>query len=171
MSLPAQSHPSSQFRAAQARSTHVPRARLEHLVRVIEDHADRTDLLDLAPRLEEGATDRAFHLVEESEEHQLWLITWPAGASTGWHDHGSAAGAFTVLEGRLVEQNWGGGLQLAQVSSNTIRVHGAGHVHDVQNRSGETVVSLHAYGARLDAMNHYEFLGDRIRLISAESGR
>ncbi|MDO7868768.1 cysteine dioxygenase [Nocardioides jiangxiensis] len=164
---------SQQFRAAQARTAQgrPTRARLDHLVRVIEDNADRADLLELVPVLEPGATERAFVLVEETDEHQLWLITWPAGASTGWHDHGSAAGAFTVLEGRLVEQNWSGGLKLAQVTSNSIRVHGAGHVHDVQNRSGEQVVSLHAYGARLDAMNHYEFLGDRIRLISAETGR
>lgn len=147
------------------------RARLEHLVRLIEDHADRKDLDRILPAPAPDATERSFHLLDESDEHQLWLIQWPAGASTGWHDHGTAASAFTVLRGRLVEQNWGGGLKLASVTPRTIRVHGAGHVHDVQNRSGETVLSLHAYGARLDAMNHYEFLGDRIRLISAESGR
>lgn len=147
------------------------RARLEHLVRLIEDHADRKDLLHLLPAPGPDDTERSFHLVEESDDHQLWLIQWPAGAGTGWHDHGTAAGAFTVLRGRLVEQNWGGGLKLASVTPSTIRVHGAGHVHDVQNRSDEPVLSLHAYGARLDAMNHYEFLGDRIRLISAESGR
>ncbi len=165
--------PSSQFRAAQARTGQVAsgRTRLEVLVRVIEDHADRTDLVDLLPAPPTGSTERTFHLVEESDDHQLWVIAWPPGARTGWHDHGTAAGAFTVLRGKLVEHNWGGGLRLADVTSSTIRIHGAGHVHDVQNRSDEVVYSLHAYGDRLDAMNHYEFLGDRIRLISAEPGR
>jgi predicted metal-dependent enzyme (double-stranded beta helix superfamily) len=173
MSLSRPSTPSDQFRAARTRTAQgrPTRVHLEQLVRQIEVHADRDDLLDLLPPPNDDATERTFHLVEESEEHQLWPIQWPAGASTGWHDHGTAAGAFTVLRGRLVEQNWAGGLKLASVTSNTIRVHGAGHVHDVQNRSGETVLSLHAYGARLDAMNHYEFLGDRIRLVAAEPGR
>lgn len=167
------STPSPQFRAAQARSGQVPsaRPRLEPLVRLIEDHADRTDLIQAVPVPPAGSTDRVFHLVDESAEHQLWVIAWPPGASTGWHDHGTAAGAFTVLRGKLVEHNWGGGLRLADVTTNTIRVHGAGHVHDVQNRTDEVVYSLHAYGDRLDAMHHYEFLGDRIRLISAEPGR
>lgn len=165
--------PSAQLDTTHARTSEgrPTRTRLDHLVRVLESHADIPDLLELAPRLEDGATERAFYLLEETDEHQAWLITWPAGASTGWHDHGTAAGAFTVLDGRLVEQNWGGGLQLAHVTSSTIRVHGAGHVHDVLNRSGEPAVSLHVYGDRLDAMNHYEFLGDRIRLKSAEPGR
>ena len=171
MTFPAQST-SAQF-AARARASHgrPARTRLDHLVRVLEEHADLPELLAFAPELEEGATERAFHLLEETDEHQAWLISWPAGASTGWHDHGTAAGAFTVLRGRLVEQNWSGGLKLAPVTSSTIRVHGAGHVHDVQNRSGEPAVSLHVYGGRLDAMNHYEFLGDRVRLVSAEPGR
>lgn len=152
------------------RSTAV-RPRLDHLVRVIEDHAGRDDLVGLAPEPPAGTTERTFHLVEETDQHQLWVIAWPPGARTGWHDHGSAAGAFTVLRGRLVEHNWSGGLRLADVTDSTIRIHGAGHIHDVQNRSDEIVHSLHAYGARLDAMNHYEFLGDRIRLRSAERGR
>lgn len=164
---------SSQFDAARARTAQgrPTRARLDHLVRVLEEHAELPELLAFAPELADGATERAFHLLEETDEHQAWLISWPAGASTGWHDHGTASGAFTVLRGRLVEQNWGGGLKLAQVTSSTIRVHGAGHVHDVQNRDDEVAVSLHVYGGRLDAMNHYEFLGDRIRLVGAESGR
>lgn len=165
--------PSTQFDTARARTAQArpTRARLDQLVRVLEDHADLPDLLDLAPSLEAGATERAFHLLEETDEHQAWLISWPAGARTGWHDHGSAAGAFTVLRGQLVEQNWSGGLKLAQVTSSSIRIHGAGHVHDVQNRSGEPAVSLHVYAGRLDAMNHYEFLGDRIQLTGAEPGR
>ncbi len=172
MTFPAQST-SAQFDGARARTSsgRPTRTRLDHLVRVLEEHADLPELLAFAPELDDGATERAFHLLEETDEHQAWLIAWPAGASTGWHDHGTAAGAFTVLRGRLVEQNWSGGLKLAQVTSSTIRVHGAGHVHDVQNRSGEVAVSLHVYGGRLDAMNHYEFLGDRVRLVSAEPGR
>jgi len=172
MTFPTQS-PSAQFDTARTRTAYgrPTRARLDHLVRVLEEHAEIPELLAFAPELEEGATARAFHLLEETDQHQAWLISWPAGASTGWHDHGTAAGAFTVLRGRLGEQNWGGGLQLAQVTSSSIRVHGAGHVHDVQNRSGEPAVSLHVYGGRLDAMNRYEFLGDRIRLIGAEPGR
>src|SRR3954454_4523947 len=32
-----------------------------------------------------------------------WLIGWPPGARTGWHDHQGSAGAFVLVQGRLTE--------------------------------------------------------------------
>lgn len=141
---------------------------LTSLAEILREHADDPDLLELLP---EPTDEREFLLLEESADHQVWLISWPPGARAGWHDHGTAAGAWTVLKGKLREQNWLGGLSLADVTHNTIRLYAAGHVHDVQNRTDEWALSLHVYSPRLDAMNHYEFLGDRIRLYSAEPGR
>ena len=43
--------------------------------------------------------ERTWVRVEHGADADIWLITWPAGSSTGWHDHGTAAGAFVVLEG------------------------------------------------------------------------
>ncbi len=46
--------------------------------------------------------------VETGAGADIWLITWPVGSSTGWHDHGSASGAFVVLQGSLTEYVWTG---------------------------------------------------------------
>jgi quercetin dioxygenase-like cupin family protein len=138
------------------------------LLEALRDHADDPVLYEL---LDEPTTEREFFLLQQNEDYQLWLISWPPGSSTGWHDHGSAAGAYTVLTGSLVEQQFDGGLQLADVGPGDARAYAAGLVHNVQNRSGESVLSLHAYSPRLDAMNRYEFRGDRVQLIAAESGR
>ncbi len=42
-----------------------------------------------------------------------WLIRWPVGTSTGWHDHigvdgRGVGGVFTVVEGELAESWWSG---------------------------------------------------------------
>ncbi|TQL67198.1 cysteine dioxygenase type I [Nocardioides albertanoniae] len=114
---------------------------------------------------------RDFHLVHRDDEVEVWLIAWAPGTSTGFHDHGSAAAAFTVLEGSLIEHNWFGGLQIADIGPGDARVHAPGHVHDVRNVGSLPAISLHAYTPHLDAMHSYRFLGDRISLIGAEPGR
>src|SRR4051794_41969407 len=37
--------------------------------------------------------------LDSSASLQVWLIGWPAGTDTGWHDHGDAAGAFVAGQG------------------------------------------------------------------------
>jgi quercetin dioxygenase-like cupin family protein len=138
------------------------------LLEALRDHADDPVLYEL---LDEPSDEREFFLLQQNEDYQLWLISWPPGSSTGWHDHGSAAGAYTVLAGSLVEQQWEGSLQLAAVGPGDARAYAAGHVHDVKNRSDAPALSLHAYSPRLDAMNRYVFRGDRIELIGADPGR
>ena len=138
------------------------------LLEALRDHADDPVLYEL---LDEPSEEREFFLLQQNEDYQLWLISWPPGARTGWHDHGSAAGAYTVLTGHLVEYAFDGALQLADVGPGDARAYAAGHVHDVRNSSDEPVLSLHAYSPRLDAMNRYDFRGDRVELIAAEPGR
>jgi quercetin dioxygenase-like cupin family protein len=138
------------------------------LLEALRDHADDPVLYEL---LDEPTDEREFFLLQQNEDYQLWLISWPPGSATGWHDHGSAAGAYTVLTGSLVEQEWDGSLQLTDVGPGDARAYAAGHVHNVKNASGEPVLSLHAYSPRLDAMNSYVFRGDRVELVAAEPGR
>ena len=67
---------------------------------------------DLPRLLDPAPNERAWQRLSSTEDVELWLIAWPPGASTDWHDHGVAAGAFTVLCGQLVEHTFRGGLQL-----------------------------------------------------------
>ena len=48
--------------------------------------------------------ERSWRLLADSPRLQVWLIRWPVGTGTGWHDHGGARGGFTVVRGNLTEQ-------------------------------------------------------------------
>jgi mannose-6-phosphate isomerase-like protein (cupin superfamily) len=140
----------------------------QSLLDALRTHPDDEEVIAQVRPPEIG---REFHLLRRDDAVEVWLIAWAPGASTGFHDHGTAVSAFTVLTGSLVEHNWLGGLQLADVGPGDARAHDAGHVHDLRNVGSGPALSLHAYAPRLDAMHRYRFLGDRISLIGAEPGR
>ena len=113
-------------------------------------------------------TERTWTRVRTTRDLELWLISWPPGTHTDWHDHGSASGAFTVLDGTLVEHSWDGALRLRDLAAGQTRAFGAGHVHDVWNVSGQPALSLHAYTPRLLSMTRYRFLGDRVEVAGTQ---
>ncbi|WP_322920097.1 cysteine dioxygenase [Nocardioides renjunii] len=98
----------------------------------------------------------------------LWLITWPPGSSTGWHDHGSAGGAFVVLQGSLTEYVWTGVVTASTLPSASVREFGGSHIHDVVNHGTATAVSLHAYAPSLAAMTRYELVRGRLQVAGVE---
>ena len=51
----------------------------------------------LATLLDPGSGDRQWAELDSTAYLQVWLIAWPAGTDTGWHDHGDAAGAFVTM--------------------------------------------------------------------------
>lgn len=99
---------------------------------------------------------------------ELWLITWPVGTGTGWHDHGSASGAFTTLRGTLTEYSWNGLVHVRTLAAGQGRHFDASHIHDVVNAGTEPAVSLHAYSPSLPAMTRYELVGGRLLVASVE---
>ena len=42
------------------------------------------------------ASRRWYQRLELTDDHEVWLLSWLPGQSTGFHDHGGAAGAFAV---------------------------------------------------------------------------
>jgi predicted metal-dependent enzyme (double-stranded beta helix superfamily) len=86
-----------------------------------------------------------------TEYVEVWLLTWTPGQGTRPHDHGGAAGSYTVLDGELTE-TWRDG---AGPSRQAIRTAGAGsafgpeRVHVVRNRAGLNATSVHAYSPPL----------------------
>jgi predicted metal-dependent enzyme (double-stranded beta helix superfamily) len=99
---------------------------------------------------------------------EIWLITWPAGSSTGWHDHGSAAGAFVTLAGQLTEYVWTGVATASTLTERAVREFDGSHIHDVVNHGTTTAVSLHAYAPSLSAMTRYELVRGRLQVTSVE---
>lgn len=98
----------------------------------------------------------------------VWLITWPAGSSTGWHDHGSASGAFVVLTGSLTEYVFTGVATAGTLGASAVREFDGSHIHDVVNHGTEPAVSLHAYAPGLAAMTRYELVRGRRQVTSVE---
>ncbi|HEY1574466.1 MAG TPA: cysteine dioxygenase family protein [Pseudonocardiaceae bacterium] len=88
---------------------------------------------------------------------ELWLLSWLAGQGTGAHDHGGAAGAFTVLVGDLVERYRypAGPVRVVSRSRGAAVGFGPARVHDVGNEGVAPAASVHAYSPPLLPTRHY----------------
>lgn len=107
-------------------------------------------------RIEERWSERLHH----GPDHDIWVISWLPGQSTGFHDHGESAGAFVVATGILEEHR--PGVQPLVIKPGQPRAFGADYAHDVRNESFGPAVSIHAYSPPLTEMNEYELNGERL---------
>ena len=118
--------------------------------------------------LSEGWMDRVRLRVEHrwyerlyrGPDHDIWVISWMPGQSTGFHDHGKSSGAFVVATGVLEEHR--PGEQAVVVQAGDRRTFGPDYAHDVRNVSFAPAISIHAYSPPLSDMNKYELNGDRL---------
>jgi rhodanese-related sulfurtransferase/quercetin dioxygenase-like cupin family protein len=99
-----------------------------------------------------------------NSDHDIWLISWLPGQSTGFHDHGASSGAFVVATGVLEEHRVGEPTRVIHPGSAC--AFGPDYAHDVRNASSAPAISIHAYSPPLDEMNEYEL--DGIRLVPRE---
>lgn len=129
-----------------------------------------TSVPDLLGSLDLSGSERTWRRlpVESGADVELWLITWPVGTKTGWHDHGSASGAFTTLRGSLTEYSWNGSVHVRTLDQGNGRHFDVSHIHDVANEGIEPAVSLHAYAPSLPAMTRYELVRGRLVVTSVE---
>ena len=135
------------------------------LAAIAIDHAFSADF-DVIADPEPG--ERTFVRVHLGTTHDIWLIKWGAGSRTVLHDHGGSAGALYVAAGELIEHRpnpTGVGYPLRRdLRELDHRPMAPSHVHEIANESSEAAASIHAYSPPLEAMNHYELLGES-RLI------
>src|SRR5450755_4558168 len=116
---------------------------------------------DLAELLPIGIT-RSWISLPNPAGWDAWLIGWPAGSDTGWHDHQGAAGVFYVVRGVLTEFSLAGGRSAAasgaatpiaswtdvrtrRVEAGRGRGLGTNHVHHVVNEYERPAYSVHVY--------------------------
>ncbi|GJF28010.1 cysteine dioxygenase [Kitasatospora sp. NE20-6] len=110
-------------------------------------------------RVRLAGDDRWYERISLTDDHEVWLISWLPGQSTGFHDHGGSRGAFTVALGELEELSLGGpdgGLTVRRVASGDIRAFGPDYLHDVRNTSAAPAVTIHAYSPPLGGMSRYD---------------
>lgn len=135
------------------------------LLEVLREYAEDPDLPYL---LDPDHPERSWTQLLDSEGVQLWLISWPPGSRTGWHDHGIASGAFTVLRGQLTEHTWGELPEVLSLTPGVSKAFGASHIHDVRNDADVPALSLHAYSPRLDTMTRYALRDGRLEIQGVE---
>lgn len=115
---------------------------------------------------------------------EAWLIGWPPGTGTGWHDHAESTGAFTVATGALREHSLAARLptdgwkslelhegidRTRELRAGEGRGFGRHHVHEVLNESDRAhAVSVHAYYPPLPQIRRYSRAGVTLRLEQTE---
>ncbi|MYT74226.1 MULTISPECIES: cysteine dioxygenase [unclassified Streptomyces] len=139
------------------------------------------DLIASLPLDPEG---RTWVRLEGPGGSEAWLIGWPPGTGTGWHDHANSVGAFLTASGALTENSLAArlptdGWKTLELSEGFDRVRrlrtgqgrgfGRHHVHEVLNESPtEHAVSVHAYYPPLPQIRRYSRTGPLLRLESVE---
>jgi len=93
------------------------------------------------------AEGRWYERLYQGPDHDVWLISWLPGQSTGFHDHGESSGAFVVATGILEEHR--PGEQALKIHPGQARAFGPDYAHDVRNVSPAPAVSIHAYSPPL----------------------
>jgi predicted metal-dependent enzyme (double-stranded beta helix superfamily) len=106
------------------------------------------------------AARRWYQRLELAGDHEVWLLSWLPGQSTGFHDHGHAAGAFAVAEGQVRERTVAVGrgrpVRNLTVTRGSVRAFGPHYVHDVINTFDMPAITVHAYSPPLTAMRRFE---------------
>jgi hypothetical protein len=115
---------------------------------------------------------------------EAWLIGWPPGTGTGWHDHADSVGAFVTASGELRENSLAARLPTdgwktleltdgvdreRRLAAGQGRAFGRHHVHEVLNGSPDRhAVSVHAYYPPLPQIRRYSRSGRVLRLEQVE---
>ncbi|MDN3255088.1 cysteine dioxygenase [Streptomyces mutabilis] len=115
---------------------------------------------------------------------EAWLIGWPPGTGTGWHDHAESVGAFVTAAGELKENALAARLPTdgwktleltddvdreRRLPAGQGRAFGRHHVHEVLNESTELhAISVHAYYPPLPRIRRYSRSGHTLRLEQVE---
>jgi hypothetical protein len=139
---------------------------------------------DLVASLPLDPEERTWLRLEGPGGSEAWLIGWPPGSGTGWHDHAESIGAFLTASGELTEHSLAArlpaeGWRTLELSdgvdrsralpSGRGRAFGRHHVHDVLNESaGRHAVSVHAYYPPLPSIRRYSRSGQVLRLEQVE---
>jgi hypothetical protein len=109
-----------------------------------------------------ASPDRWWARLALTEEVELWLLSWLPGQGTAPHDHGGAAGAFTVLVGDLAEtyRYPSGPIRNQLHVTGSSLGFGSGRAHQVQNLGTRRAASVHAYSPPLVPTREYNSLRD-----------
>lgn len=153
--------------AGRPASAGAPATTVAALAATVAELAEHCD--EWLPRVRLSPQGRWYERLHRDDDHEIWLISWLPGQSTGLHDHGGSRGAFALALGSLEERDLGAARHLTAGAS---RAFGAEYVHEVRNVSAAPAISVHAYSPPLATMNRYDLVDGRlVRLVTEEAGQ
>jgi predicted metal-dependent enzyme (double-stranded beta helix superfamily) len=126
------------------------------------------------PLVDYRTDTRWYRLLERTEQHEVWLLSWLPGQGTDLHDHGPASGAFAVAAGTLTERVVAAksGRSPVEVTRELVagrcRAFGPHYVHQVTNAGMVPSVSVHVYTPGLSVMNRYRMEPGELRHVGVE---
>jgi predicted metal-dependent enzyme (double-stranded beta helix superfamily) len=145
-------------------------AACEEIARDLAARREQWQGVELTPT-ETGT--RAFALLHEDEHHEVWLLSWLPGHSTGYHDHGTSNVGFCVAQGALVEQQ----LRFAEPPTELVlgpgdtRAAASDYIHCLEWRDGEPALSIHVYSPPLTVVGQYRIADGGVLRRETQSGR
>ncbi|MEU6526887.1 cysteine dioxygenase [Streptomyces sp. NPDC046924] len=173
--------PSSPVPSSPAGSPSAPGPSQDELLDFVRQVAADAELVASLPLDPEG---RTWVRLDGPVGSEAWLIGWPPGTGTGWHDHGESLGAFMTAAGELREnslavrlptEGWktlelnDGVDRERRLTAGAGRAFGRHHVHEVLNGSPDRhAVSVHAYYPPLPLLRRYRRSGRTLRLEQVE---
>src|SRR5580700_2973213 len=129
----------------------------EELAEIVSEFAASEGWMEkVRLRTDQRWYERLYH----GPDHDIWVISWLPGQSTGFHDHGDSSGAFVVATGILEEHRPDERTRV--IHPGKPRAFGPDYMHDVRNVSLAPAISIHAYSPPLSEMNKYELDGSRL---------
>lgn len=180
VSAPVGPAPAVSARVGSARSVSAGPTAAE-LLDFVRRAAEDTALIASLPLDPEG---RTWVRLDGPRGSEAWLIGWPPGTGTGWHDHADSVGAFTTASGTLKEHSlavrlptdgWktlelnDGVDRERELAAGQGRAFGQNHVHEVLNESDSVhAVSVHAYYPPLPRIRRFSRTGAVLRLEQTE---
>ena len=126
------------------------------------------------PLLDYCTDTRWYRLLERTEQHEVWLLSWLPDQGTDLHDHGPASGAFAIAAGTLTERVVAAKLVRSPVettrtlNAGRCRAFGPHYVHQVTNTGSIPAVSVHVYTPALTVMNRYRLEPSGLRHLAVE---
>lgn len=138
-------------------------SQLLRTARLFATDPELRDLVDLTSR------ERTWRRLDATAHLEIWVIGWPVGTSTGWHDHLRSEGAFLTVEGTLAEQSWSQGtVHERLLGAGDGRGFGANHVHTVGPIDDTPALSVHVYSPALRGMTRYAWRDGALRPLGVE---
>lgn len=115
------------------------------------------------------AEERQWRRLDATTHLEIWLLSWPSGARSGWHDHHASEGAFVTVRGALTETTWSAdAVHHRDLDEGEGRSFGRRHIHDVANIGSLPALSVHVYSPALTRMTRYAVVGDRLEHTGVE---